>query len=156
TTTSYTVGATPATETVQDILTALGSADMTATVVGGKIQLNSTNYLDSISVSGSGAGASGFGTANTEFAPTNLLAQGITAGQTLTITVGGTPTTITFGTGAGQASTLTQPGGLLSKLQGIAGISSASIDSNGNISMTALSTSDDIVVGSSAGTEVSP
>ena len=57
TTPSFTVGATPATQTVQDVLTALGSAGMTANVVSGKIQLKSANFQDSIAVTGTGAHA---------------------------------------------------------------------------------------------------
>jgi flagellar hook protein FlgE len=157
TTTTFTVGPTPATQTVQDVLTALGGAAMTANVVSGKIQFKATNFQDSIVVTGSGATAVGFGSGNGNFAPTNLLTQGIAAGQTLTITVGsGAAQVITFGTGVGEVSTLNQPGGLLSKLQGLTGIGSASIDANGNISLTALSASDTIAIGSSATTEISP
>jgi flagellar hook-associated protein 3 FlgL len=79
--------------------------------------------------------------------PTNLITQGL-GGQTLTITVGANPPlTVTFGTGAGQVSTLA---GLATALQSLTG-GTASVDSaNGNISITALSAADNITIGGSA------
>jgi flagellar hook protein FlgE len=157
-TTTYTV-VDATTETVGDVVNAIdtGTAAVSASLAGGKVQITSDNFLDTITVGGTGAASVGFDTGNTTFDPTNVLTQGITAGQTLTVTVGsGAPQVITFGTGPGQVSTLTQAGGLLSKLQGLTGIGSASIDANGNISLTATSTADDIVVGSTATTEISP
>jgi len=157
-TTTYTV-VNAATETVGNVVTAIdgGAALVGASLVGGKIQIVSDNFLDTLTVGGTAAAAVGFDTGNTTFPPTNVFTQGITAGQTFTVTVGsGAPQVITFGTNAGEVSTLTQPGGLLSKLQALTGIGSASIDANGNVSLTASATTDTIVIGSTATTEVSP
>lgn len=156
-TTTYTV-ANAATETVGNVITAIdgGAAAVSASLVNGKIQIVSDNFLDTLTVGGAAAASAGFGTGNTTFARTNLLNQGISPGQTLTVTVGATQHVITFGTGAGQVSTQTGAGGLLSKLQALPDISNASIDAHGNISLTALSTSDTITIGSTAATEVTP
>ena len=78
--------------------------------------------------------------------PTNLITQGaVTTPQTLTITVGANPAlTVTFGTGAGQVSTLQ---GLETALSGLAG-GIASVDpATGNLSITALNSTDSITVG---------
>jgi len=79
---------------------------------------------------------------------TNLLTQSAAAsGQTLTFTVGGNPTlTITFGTGAGQVSTLAE---LNTALAGLTG-GTATIDSSGNITVTASNSTDTITVGGDA------
>src|SRR5262249_19645826 len=63
----------------------------------------------------------------------------------------GAAQTITFGTGAGQVSTIA---GLLTKLQGLSGITNAAIDSNGNVSFTAANSTDAIHVGSTNASEV--
>lgn len=153
-TTTYTV-ANAASEDIAALMTGLGggSAAVSASLVGGKLQIVSNNFLDTVTVGGTAAGSVGFGTGNTTFAPTNLLNQGINALQTLTVTVGGNKQVITFGTGGTQVSTLA---GLQTKLQGLTGIATASVDSHGNISLTALSASDDIVIGDTVATEVSP
>jgi flagellar hook protein FlgE len=155
--TTYTV-VNATTENVGNVIAGLGggAAAVGATLAGGKLQITSNNFLDTVTVSGAAAASLGFGSGNTTFAPTNLLNQGITAGQTLTVTVGGgAAQVITFGSGAGQVSTLGGAGGLLSQLQGLTGISAAAVDGHGNISLTAASTSDNIVIGSSNATEVS-
>lgn len=80
--------------------------------------------------------------------PTNLLTQSAAAaGQTLKISVGSnTPLTITFGTGAGQVSTLAE---LNTALAGLAG-GTASADASGNLSVTGANLSDAITVGGTA------
>jgi len=77
---------------------------------------------------------------------TNLLTQSaVSAGQTLTLTVGGNPPLlITFGTGLGQVSTMAELATALGALTGgMAGVNA----SNGNITVTAGNMSDAIAVG---------
>jgi flagellin-like hook-associated protein FlgL len=86
------------------------------------------------------------------FDPTNLLTQGITAGETLTITVGGgSAETITFGTndGAGEVDTLAELDAAISALTGDFSTQSLNL-SNGGISLTATSGTDSITIGGSA------
>jgi flagellar hook protein FlgE len=80
---------------------------------------------------------------------TNLLTQSkASAGQTLTFTVGANPTlTVTFGTGAGQVSTLAELNVALAGLVG--GLASAD-PTNGNITVTAGNSTDTITVGGDA------
>ncbi len=81
--------------------------------------------------------------------PTNLITQGaVTSGQTLTIQVGTNPAlTVTFGTGSGQVSTLQ---GLDQALLGLSG-GAASVDpATGNVSATALNSTDQITIGGTA------
>ncbi len=82
-------------------------------------------------------------------APVNLLTQGAVAGgQTLVITIGANPaTTITFGTGGGQVSTM---GELATALLGLAGGTAALNTSNGNLSITAASITDTVAIGGTA------
>ena len=69
--------------------------------------------------------------------PTNLLTQHMVAqGDTLNVTIGTTTTTVTFGSAAGQVSTLAELNSLPDGLPKIAG-GTASVDANGNISITA-------------------
>jgi flagellar hook protein FlgE len=89
--------------------------------------------------------------------PTNLLTQSaVAAGQTMTITIAPndpasltppTTTTITFGTGPGEVSTL---GDLAVALGGVTGATASVNSSNGNITITAASLSDTITVGGTA------
>jgi flagellar hook protein FlgE len=80
---------------------------------------------------------------------TNLLTQSAAAaGQTLVFTIGANPaTTITFGTGVGQVSTM---GELATALAGITGGIGSVNTSNGNITVTASSMADTISVGGTA------
>jgi flagellar hook protein FlgE len=81
--------------------------------------------------------------------PTNLLTQSaVSAGQTMTITIGASPTlTITFGSGGGQVSTLAELATALATLAG--GVASVN-SGNGNMTITASSMSDTITVGGDA------
>ncbi|MCC0016861.1 MAG: hypothetical protein H6878_11380 [Rhodobiaceae bacterium] len=77
---------------------------------------------------------------------TNLLSQGFTQGETLDIKVGsGTQLSITFGDSTGQVSTI---GELNSALQALAG-GAASVDSRGELNVTADSAGDTITIGGS-------
>jgi flagellar hook protein FlgE len=81
--------------------------------------------------------------------PTNLLTQSaVAAGQTLIVTIGANPpTTITFGTGGGQVSTMAE---LATALAGVTGGTGALNTTNGNITITAASLTDTITVGGTA------
>ena len=82
--------------------------------------------------------------------PTNLLTQHMVAqGDTLTVTVGANTTTITFGSNAGQVSTLAKLNSLPDGLPSIAG-GVASVDSHGNITITANNPTDNISLSGSA------
>ena len=76
---------------------------------------------------------------------TNLLTQNaVGAGQTMEIQVGGNPAlTITFGTGAGQVSTLAE---LSAALTGLTGGTATVNTSNGNITVTAATMTDTITL----------
>ncbi len=80
---------------------------------------------------------------------TNLLTQSAAAaGQTLTVTVGSNAAlSITFGTGAGQVSTMAELNAALAGLTG--GIASAD-SANGDISITAAGVTDSITIGGTA------
>lgn len=80
--------------------------------------------------------------------PTNLLTQGaVTSGQTLTIAAGANPPlSVVFGTGVGEVSTLAELAAALGTLAG----GTASIDGNGNISVTAGNTTDTITLAGTA------
>jgi flagellar hook protein FlgE len=152
-TTTYTV-VNAATETVGNLVTAIGggAAAVSASLVGGKIQIVSDNYLDTLSIGGTAATAAGYDSSNDSFTPMNLLQQGVTQSQILTITTSSAGSqTITFGTGVGEVSTLA---GLLAKLQTTPGISNAAVDATGNVSFTAANANDNIHVGSALATEV--
>jgi flagellar hook protein FlgE len=79
---------------------------------------------------------------------TNLLTQSaVSQGQTLTATVGSnTTTTITFGTGSGEVSTLAELNTALSGLSG----GTASVDNTGNITVSASNVTDQITIGGNA------
>lgn len=80
---------------------------------------------------------------------TNLLTQSAAAaGQTMVITIGANPaTTITFGTGVGQVSTM---GELATALASVAGGIGSVNTSNGNVTVTASSMTDTISIGGTA------
>ena len=84
------------------------SLDVSAALSGGStgnLVLTGTNGIASITVGGTATAdtAIGFGAGANSFQPTNLLTQGAVApGDTMTISVNGTPTTITFGTTGGR------------------------------------------------------
>src|ERR1700728_1601549 len=146
-TTSFTAGST---STVADLINAInsGSANVSGALVNGQLELTGTTATSSIAVAGTGASAIGFGSGNTSFAPTDLLTQGaVTAGQTLTVSVGGgAPQTITFGTGPGDVATLAQLQSAVQNLTGVIG----SVDSTGDINLTATNSAANIAVGGTA------
>jgi len=105
--------------------------------------------ISGLEVPGAGAGVvPALGLADGTTTPTNLLTQkAVSAGQTLTIAIGSNPPlTITFGTDSGDVATLADLSSKLGTLVG--GI--ASVDANGDISITAGSPFDTITVGGTA------
>ncbi|WP_245430915.1 hypothetical protein [Rhodoplanes roseus] len=82
-------------------------------------------------------------------APTNLLNQagGVTAGQTLTVAIGSSSVSVTFGTGVGEVSTMAELNTALSSLSG----GTASVNpANGNLTVTAASSTGAITIGGTA------
>jgi flagellar hook protein FlgE len=142
--TIYTVPTSTPAPTVGDLMTAIngGTADVQASInnggSNGNLVLTGTNGTASVTVTATGADAAalGFGAGANSFEPTNLLTQGaVSQGDTLTVTVGGTPTTITFGTdaAAGQVATLAE---LQTAIGGISGLTGTVDTANGNVTLT--------------------
>jgi flagellar hook protein FlgE len=137
-TTSYTV---TGTSTVGDLINAInaGSAQVTATLSNGNLKLTGNNdtavasITDNNATPGTDATLLGFGSSNHSFNPTNLITQGLSG--TLNVSVGGgTPQTITIGTGAGDVQTLAQ---LQTAVQGLSGVVGTVNTQNGDISLVA-------------------
>jgi flagellar hook protein FlgE len=132
-------------DTVANLISAInaantgGTLDVSAKLSGGSsgdLVLTGTKGTASITVGGTATADSaiGFGAGANSFQPTNLITQGAVApGDTLTVSVNGTPTTITFGTGSGQVATLAQ---LQSAIGAISGVTATVNTANGNISLT--------------------
>jgi flagellar hook protein FlgE len=146
---NYTVpapsGGPPATHPdVNDLITAIntantgGTLNATAALNGaGDLVLTGTNGIASVTVTASSTDATllGFPAGANSAQPVNLLTQGAVAqGDTMTITVGSTPTTITFGTntGAGQVATLAQ---LQSAIGAISGLTGTVNTANGDVTL---------------------
>jgi flagellar hook protein FlgE len=123
---------TTGTDTIGGLMTAInnahtaGTLDVSATLSGGggtsgDLVLTGTGTTGTASITvGGTANPSAIGFSTTTINPTNLLTQGaVGQGDTMTVTVNGTPTTITFGTGAGDVETIGQ---LETALGGIAGV----------------------------------
>src|SRR5579862_1117174 len=146
-------------DTVAALMTAInsGSALVKATInSSNQLVLTGTdpNFADSVTAGGTGAAGIGFAASNDTFAPNNLLTQNaVSATQTLTITTqtppSGAPTTdtITFGNAAGDVASLTQ---LKAKLQSLANVNATVSLTNGNITMTAANSTDQITIGGTA------
>jgi flagellar hook protein FlgE len=113
--------------------------------------LTGTNGIASITVGGTSTAdtAIGFGAGQNSFQPTNLLTQGAVAqGQTFVVTVGANPAqTITFGTGGTQVATLAQ---LQTKVLALTNVSGTLNTANGNMTLTATSPTDQIVISGTA------
>jgi len=149
---SYTVNAG---STVQDLITNLSGANFNVTLQGGKLQIQSVNDTDTLTVSDTTGNLNdiGYAPGNQSFTPVNLLTQhAVALNQTLTVQIGTNPPnplqTITFGTAVGDVQTEAQ---LNAKLQALAGVNGAStgIDVNGNIKIVAANTTDLVQVGGS-------
>jgi len=151
---TFNVGAASTVQDFMDYVNTTGTADVAASLdSSGHLKLASANFLDTVTVGGSGASAIGYGVGNNTFQPVNLLTQGTVAqGQTLTVTVGSNPTqTITFGNGGfpGEVATLQD---LQAALSGLANTNGNTVDVNGNITIAAASPTDSITLGGSVAT----
>ena len=111
----------------------------TASLSNGNLKLTGDNDTAVVSITdnnatvGTDATLLGFGTGNNSFNPTNLMTQGLSG--TLSVSVGGgSPQTITIGTGAGDVETLSQ---LQTAVQGLSGVIGTVNTQNGNISLVA-------------------
>jgi flagellar hook protein FlgE len=144
--------------TVGDLITGINGDNVNATpagpleveagVSGGNLVLTGLNGTASVTVtaSNSDAAALGFPAGSNQAEPTNLLTQGAVAqGDTMTISVNGVPTTITFGTDAAahQVATLAE---LQTAVSGIAGLTGTVDTANGDVTLTS---NDDISLDSS-------
>ncbi|MES1155254.1 MAG: hypothetical protein ABUL48_02375, partial [Pseudorhodoplanes sp.] len=153
----YTVGAGAK---ISNLITGLsnvgGGAAVTVSLTpGGALQVQSNNFLDTVTLSDSAATAGadfaalGFGASSLSLTPTNLLSQSaVSAGSTLVVTVGSnSPQSITFGTGGGQVSTLA---GLQTALAGLSNVTASVNQTNGNIQIAGSNLTDTIVIGGTA------
>jgi flagellin-like hook-associated protein FlgL len=144
-------GSTPTDTTVSDLLSALGTSlgtGATASVASGAITLtnataDTTGNL--VLADGSGGLLAKLGLTAGTTAATNSAMQG----KTLTIgsTAGGTATDITFGTGAGQISTLNDLNSALA-----ANNLMATIDTNGNLTISTTNNNASATIGDVGGT----
>jgi flagellar hook protein FlgE len=155
TTYTYTAG-----DTVAALITAIngGTALVHAAVnANNQLVLNSTdpNFVDPVTVGGTGASGIGYAASNNTFQPNNLLTQNaVSTGQTFTITTQtlnppgpATTDTITFGAAPGDIASLAE---LKTKLQSLANVSATVSLTNGNITMTAANSTDQITIGGTA------
>lgn len=125
-----------------------GTTGVTASLNGSnRLVLTSANADTNVAIGGASTLAllselgMNVGTTNA----TNLLTQNaVGTGQTIVVTIGGNPpTTITFGNGVGQVSTLAE---LSTALGGITGGTGSVNTTNGNVTITAANMTDSIVV----------
>ena len=153
-TTTYTYAAGDKISDLEGVINAggAGTAAVTASVNGNdQLVLTGQNALVPITVGGTGAASLGFGVGQNAFQPTNLITQNtVAAGQTLTFTTDTAPaapvtSTITFGPGG--VETLAQLQTALAALGNV----TATVNANGNITVSALNSTDQISVGGSAG-----
>ena len=149
---TFNVGATSTVQDLLDYVNKTGTANVTAALdTSGHIKVSSPNYLDEITVGGTGAAAVGFGAGNNTFDPTNLLTQGAVAqGQTLTVTLDNGTTsstqTITFGNGGmpGEVATLQD---LQTALNNLTNTTGNTVDASGNVTIKATNPNDKITLG---------
>jgi flagellin len=135
------------TATVQTVLSAIDGITGAATasvVTAGKLVL-STGTAQNLVISGSGnvLAALGLSAGTTNVTPPALSGETLTIGATVT---GGTATSLTFGTGAGQVSTLNQLNTALA-----ANDLQASIDSSGNLTITTSNNAASSTIGTIGG-----
>lgn len=150
---AITINAGGAASVLADINAQLGLTGVQATQDGGgRLVLTSVDADTPVDVGASTAPAqllADLGIAVGAHAPVNLLTQGaVSAGQTLTIAIGANPPlAITFGATLGTVSTLAEMNAMLATLAG----GSASVNAvNGNLTVTAASTTDAITIGGTA------
>jgi flagellar hook protein FlgE len=118
----------------------------------GHLVLTSTDADTAITIaSGATALLSELGLSVGTTEPTNLLTQSsVASGDTLIVTIGANTKTITFGTGAGQVSTLAELNSAPDGLGGVTGGTATVDTSNGNITISATSPTDTIAISGTA------
>jgi flagellar hook protein FlgE len=150
---NITAGMTPA-----QVINAIDTAAPPGLVVpptldaSGRLVLTSADADTDITIaSGSTSMMSELGLSVGTTQPTNLLTQSAVApGDTLIVQIGAATKTITFGTGAGQVSTLAELNSAPDGLGGVGGGIATVNTSNGNITITATSPSESITVSGTA------
>jgi flagellar hook protein FlgE len=139
---------------VNDINAQTATTGVSAAITNSQLVLTGANATTNIAIGSGSTGAllSQVGlTSGATANATNLLTQNdVTSGETLTVAIGSNgPYTVTFGTASGDVETLA---GLSSALSSLipSSVGTASVDANGNITITAASSTDTVTVGGTA------
>jgi flagellin len=139
--------------TIEELEAAIDAiSGLSATLVGTTLTIDSADEETDITVGGVGVSVATTLGLNSTVEATNLLNQisGL-SGTSLTIQVGSnTATTISFGTGTSEVSTLAEFQAAISTSL-VAGTSTASVSADGDITLTATSNADAIVISGDAG-----
>jgi flagellar hook protein FlgE len=150
---NITVGMTPAQVLAAiDAVAPAGLVIPTTLDATGHVVLTSANAdTDIVLASGSTAMMAELGLSVGTTKPTNLLTQSAVAqGDTLIVTIGAATKTITFGTGAGEVSTLAELNSAPDGLGGVGGGTASVNTATGNITITASSSTETITIGGTA------
>ena len=138
-----------ATDTLIDVMNTInGTAGLSSAVVasidssGGtnKLVLTSAtaDYDFDVNTASTDALTTRLGLDEVSHTSKNLMASGVSSGEALNVTVGASSFSVTFGTGAGQISTIPE---LVTALASYpAGMGTATVDTNGNLTFTASGT----------------
>jgi flagellar hook protein FlgE len=103
-----------------------------------KLTATSADYSFAIDAFSTNALTTRLGTSEIAYPSSNLMTKGVSQGEILTVTVGASVFSVTFGTGAGEVSTV---GELTTALASYpAAMGTASTDANGNLKFTASGT----------------
>ena len=138
-------------DTAGELLTEIANATGYTAVYDGSgfLEVTGPDADTDLTIAASASVLSVLGLTATTHNTTNLLSQGLSQNDTFTVSVGGAGVqTITFGTGAGEVSTLDELATELGNLTGV----TASFDANGNISLASTSATDPITIGGNTST----
>ncbi len=133
-------------DTAAELLTEIANATgYTAAYDGnGFLQVTGPDTETNLAITGSATVLTELGLTATTHNATNLLTQGIAQNDTFTVNVGGAGVqTITFGTGGGEVTTLAELSTALAALTGV----TATVDANGNITVTADNAAETLEIG---------
>jgi len=143
--------------TQTELLSALngGASGATFAITGNALVATAANVAagDITVASSSGASAlTGLGFTSGQVANvTNATLGTITQGDTLTINIGGTTQTVTFGNGSGEVDTLAELNTSLAAIQtSFGGTTAVSVDASGNLTVTAGNNTDTVTLGGTA------
>lgn len=144
----------PGDDIVADINAQSGTTGVSAAITNSQLVLTGADTSTNITIGTASTGAllSQIGlTSGASADATNLLTQNAaTPGETLTVAIGSNgPYTVTFGTAAGDVETLAQLSSTLGSLIP-SSVGTATVDTNGNITITAVSPTDTVTVGGTA------